>query len=85
MSLPTAIAIYFVVWWVMLFAVLLWGVRSQHETGNVAKGTDPGAPAIPHLKSKLVWTSFVAAGVFAVGYAIWRLADVSAFIRGVGY
>jgi predicted secreted protein len=30
MSLATAIAIYFIIWWVVLFAVLPWGVRSQH-------------------------------------------------------
>ena len=45
MSLTTAIAIYFIIWWVVLFAVLPWGVRSQEESGAVAPGTDPGAPA----------------------------------------
>jgi predicted secreted protein len=89
MSLPTAIAIYFIVWWVMLFAVLPWRVRSQHESGNVAKGTDPGAPAIPHLKAKLIWTTFVAAGVFAAGYAVYKsrlltLQDLSAWVRVPG-
>ena len=40
MSLVTAIAIYFIIWWTVLFAVLPWGVRSQDETGTVAKGTE---------------------------------------------
>ena len=31
MSLPTSIAIYFIIWWTVLFAVLPWGVRSQQE------------------------------------------------------
>jgi predicted secreted protein len=89
MSIATAIAIYFIIWWVMLFAVLPWGVRSQQETGNVAKGTDPGAPSIPNLKAKLVWTTFVAAGVLAIGYAVyrWRLVrfeDLSYVVRAVG-
>jgi predicted secreted protein len=89
MSIATAIAIYFIIWWVMLFAVLPWGVRSQHETGDVAKGTDPGAPSIPHLKAKLVWTTFVAAAVFAAGYCVymWRLVrfeDLSYLVRAVG-
>jgi predicted secreted protein len=47
MSLATSIAIYFIIWWTVLFAVLPWGVRSQQESGAVAPGTDPGAPAIP--------------------------------------
>ena len=49
MSLATSIAIYFIIWWTVLFAVLPWGVRSQEEAGEVAKGTDPGAPVIPRL------------------------------------
>src|SRR5712675_1481503 len=63
-SLSTAIAIYFIIWWTVLFAVLPWGVRSQEESGTVAPGTDPGAPAIPRLGRKLIWTSIVAAIVF---------------------
>jgi hypothetical protein len=50
MSLPTSIAIYFIIWWVVLFAVLPWGVRNQQEQGTVTPGSDPGAPAIPSLK-----------------------------------
>jgi predicted secreted protein len=71
MSLATAIAIYFIIWWTVLFAVLPWGVRSQEESGAVSKGTDPGAPAIPHLRRKLIWTTVVAAIVFALCYFIY--------------
>jgi predicted secreted protein len=71
MSLPTAIAIYFIIWWTVLFAVLPFGVRSQEESGFVAKGTDPGAPTVPHLQRKLVWTSVVAAVVFAAWYVVY--------------
>jgi predicted secreted protein len=68
MSLATAIAIYFIIWWVVLFAVLPWGVRSQQESGEVAHGSDPGAPAVPKLRRKLIWTTLVAAVVFAAWY-----------------
>jgi predicted secreted protein len=70
MSVSTAIAIYFIIWWVVLFAVLPFGVHSQQESGAVARGTDPGAPTVPRLRSKLLWTTLVAAIVFA----IWQLA-----------
>jgi predicted secreted protein len=66
MSLTTGLAIYFVVWWIVLFAVLPWGIRSQLESGEVAPGTDPGAPAVPKLRSKLIWTTVVATITFAV-------------------
>ena len=64
MAISTAIAIYFLIWWVVLFAVLPWGVRAQGEEG--AAGTDPGAPSVPHLKAKLLWTTVVATIIFAV-------------------
>lgn len=70
MSLTTAIAVYFVLWWVVLFAVLPWGVRSQEESGAVAPGTDPGAPTLPGLGRKLVWTTLVSGAVFALGAAL---------------
>jgi predicted secreted protein len=71
MSLATAIAIYFIIWWTVLFAVLPWGVRSQQESGAVAPGTDPGAPAIPRLRRKLIWTTIVAGLVFALWYVVY--------------
>jgi predicted secreted protein len=71
MSLPTSIAIYFIIWWTVLFAVLPWGIRSQHEGGAIAPGTDPGAPVIPQLKRRLVWTTIVAGVVFALWYVIY--------------
>lgn len=33
-SLSTAFAIYFVLWWIVLFLTLPFGVRSQHEDGR---------------------------------------------------
>lgn len=66
MSWTTGLAIYFLIWWIVLFAILPWGVRSQTESGEVVAGTDPGAPAIPRLAAKLVWTTIVATIVFGV-------------------
>ena len=66
MSIATAIAIYFIIWWVVLFAVLPFGVRSQEESGAVSEGTDPGAPVAPSIWRKLVWTTIVSAVVFAL-------------------
>lgn len=71
MSLATSIAIYFIIWWVVLFAVLPWGVRSQQEQGAIAPGSDPGAPARPALKHKLAWTTIIAGIVFALWYVVY--------------
>ena len=64
MAISTAIAIYFLIWWIVLFAVLPWGVRPQGEEG--APGTDPGAPRVPRLMAKLAWTTGVAGVVWAI-------------------
>lgn len=71
MSVTTGIAIYFLIWWIVLFAVLPWGVRSQEEQGEISRGTDPGAPALPRLLLKLLWTTVTATAIFAVCYVVY--------------
>jgi predicted secreted protein len=84
MAITTAIAIYFLIWWVVLFAVLPWGVRAQGEEG--APGTDPGAPLVPRLLAKLVWTTVVASLVFAICAVIYiyRLITLDDLARWMG-
>ena len=86
MPLITAIAIYFVIWWVVLFAVLPWGVRSQQEDGPVTPGTDPGAPTIPGIWRKLVWTTVASAVIFAfcVGLYRYRLVTLDGLAELLG-
>jgi predicted secreted protein len=71
MPLSTGLATFFLIWWVVLFAVLPWGVRSQHESGEMAPGTDPGAPTVPRLGRKLIWTTAVAVVIFAGFYVVY--------------
>jgi predicted secreted protein len=66
-TISTAFAIYFVIWWITLFLTLPFGVRSQHEDGEGAPGTDPGAPIVTHLARKLIWTTIISAIIFAAG------------------
>jgi predicted secreted protein len=73
MAVTTVIAIYFIIWWTVLFAVLPWGVRSQDESGEVAPGTDPGAPAVHTVWKKLMWTTIIASIVFAILAAVYEL------------
>jgi predicted secreted protein len=61
MSWTTALAIYFVAWWIVLFVVLPFGVHSQQETGEVVPGTDPGAPVMPRLLRVVGWTTVITA------------------------
>ena len=71
MPVATALAIFFLIWWVVLFAVLPWGIKSQHEGQDIAPGTDPGAPAKARIGWKLLWTTVAAAAIYAVGYVVY--------------
>jgi predicted secreted protein len=76
MSLVFAIAIYFVVWWIVLFAVLPFGVRTQEEAGDVVAGTPPSAPAKFSLLRVVVINTIVAFIVFAL---IWAIIEFDLF------
>ena len=68
-TISTGFAIYFVMWWIVLFLTLPFGVRSQHEDGESSPGTDPGAPVVSNMGRKLIWTTILSAAIFAV--AVW--------------
>ncbi|WP_372426807.1 DUF1467 family protein [Salinarimonas chemoclinalis] len=72
-----ALAFYFVVWWIMLFAVLPFGVRSQHETTEMIPGTEPGAPVAPALVEKAIWTTIVAGVVFLIALSLLPFAGLA--------
>ena len=86
MPITTAVAIFFLIWWVVLFAVLPWGIRSQHEGGEIVPGTDPGAPTIPNLGRKLLWTTLVSVAIFAACYVVYvdRLVSLEGLVRPFG-
>ncbi len=70
MSWPLGIGVYFIIWWTMLTASLPFGVRSQHEAGEIVPGSEPGAPVRPRLGRKLLVNTAVSA-------VIWVLVDVA--------
>ena len=84
MAISTAIAIYFLIWWVVLFAVLPWGVRAQGGEG--VPGSDPGAPVVANLTSKLLWTTIVSSAIFAACWFVYtrRLVTVEGLANFFG-
>ena len=70
MTLAFGIAIYLVIWWIVLFAMLPIGVKTQTEEGNVVPGTAESAPHLPNLLPKMLATTVVASLLFALVYAI---------------
>jgi predicted secreted protein len=65
--LPMALAIIFTAWWVCLFAVLPFGVRSHQEAReDLPEGADPGAPVRPLLLKKALATTLLALAIYAI-------------------
>jgi predicted secreted protein len=71
-TISTWLAIYFVLWWVTLFVILPFGIRSQHEDGVGPPGTDPGAPITSRMGRRLIWTTLLSALIFAAGLAAYH-------------
>jgi len=72
MNLPLGIALFFLIWWVVLFAVLPFGLRTQEEGGEVVPGTPESAPASPKLLRLFALNTVVAAVVFG---CVWFVID----------
>lgn len=68
MSLTLALAIYFVIWWTVLFAVLPIGLRTQAEEGEIVQGTPESAPARPRLMRIVLLTTLASCVIFALGW-----------------
>jgi predicted secreted protein len=70
-TIAFSLAIYFIVWWIVLFAMLPIGVRTSEEAGEKATpGQAESAPQFPNLLPKMLATTVVATIVFAVLYVI---------------
>jgi len=71
MSLTFGVAIYFVIWWVLLFAILPFGVRTSADAGETSEPDfADSAPHKPKLLPKVIATTIVSGIVFAFIYAI---------------
>ncbi len=62
MGIATAIAVYVVIWWLVLFTVLPWGA---HPPDDPEPGHATSAPARPRLLLKFAVTTVIAGVVFA--------------------
>jgi predicted secreted protein len=78
MSLTLGLALYFVIWWTVLFAVLPFGVRTQGEAGSTVPGTPSSAPARARIGRVFAINTVVATAVFALVWAAiaWRLVPL---------
>jgi predicted secreted protein len=85
MNAFSVFAIYFIIWWVTLFAVVSFGLRTQQDAGSVEPGTTSSAPAGRHMLKVALINTVIATAVFAAfywAYAVrgWRFDDLPNFL-----
>jgi len=76
MDFWTGLAVYFIIWWLVIFMVLPWGVR-RIDPDDLIEGEDPGAPAKPRMVLKLAATTGVSGVVFVLVYLIIQSGVIS--------
>jgi predicted secreted protein len=62
MSWFTGILVFVVVWWVVIFAVLPWGIRVPDRQDDA--GHAPSAPTNPRIWLKAIVTTAIAAVIW---------------------
>ena len=70
MSLSVALGVYFICWWLVLFMVLPFGVRTLGPDEDLPEGHADSAPMQPRILLKFAITTVVSAALFAIVYAV---------------
>ncbi|SJZ55975.1 DUF1467 family protein [Consotaella salsifontis] len=68
MNWISGIAVFFIIWWTVLFAILPLGIRSQADEGEFTLGTERGAPGRFNLRRKVIQTTVATVLIFAAYY-----------------
>lgn len=85
MSWFSVAAIYFVLWWVILFATLPLGLRTQDEEGEVTLGTIASAPRTPRVWRSMLLTTLITTVVVGIYYVVtvvfgYSFEDIPSFV-----
>lgn len=70
-------AIFFIIWWTVLFAVLPFGLRTQDDDHAVTLGTEASAPRGPHMRRAIIFTTIVAVILFGAYYYVTNVLGYS--------
>ena len=70
-------AIYFVLWWITLFAVLPFDLRTQDDEGETTLGTVSSAPRGSHVLRAMLRTTVVSLVIYGAVYGLMRYFGVS--------
>ncbi len=69
MNWVSGIVVYIILWWLVFFMALPFGVKPPHEVGEVAgPGHSDGAPVKPRVWLKAGITTVIAAVLWCIAY-----------------
>ena len=72
MTWVSVAALYFILWWLVLFATLPFGLKTQDEDENVTLGTVSSAPKGPHILRAFVRTTIASALILGGFYGVTK-------------
>lgn len=72
MTWVSVFAVYFIIWWLTLFATLPFSLRTQDDEQDVTLGTVSSAPMGPHMLRAFIRTTIVSALVVGGFYLLTR-------------
>ncbi|RJT41906.1 DUF1467 family protein [Mesorhizobium waimense] len=72
MSWVSFTALFFATWWVVLFAVLPFSVKTQDDDNDVTLGTVSSAPRGPHMLRAVIRTTIATAVLMGIFYGLTR-------------
>ena len=71
MGIVSFIAVYTVIWSLVLQIVLPFGVTTQQDANDVVPGTDPAAPIRLDWKLKVLATSLISLVLWGIFYWVY--------------
>ena len=79
MGIGTGIVAFIIIWWLVLFTVLPWGVQ-RNEAPSM--GEDPGAPLRHRIWLRALVTTGITAGLWcglflAIEFEVFSFRDIS--------
>ena len=66
MGITSALVLFAVIWFMVLFIALPVGLRTQGDEGEVVPGTHAGSPANLNMKRKAKWVTIISFGIWCV-------------------
>lgn len=90
MGVVSGIVLYAIIWFMTLFVILPFRMKTQGDAGETVMGTPASAPTDPQLRRRFIVTSLISAVIWLVVagiivFEIITLDDIDLFTRfGMG-